>query len=79
MGSAGATALNRVHTRACAPRTGAWPTHPAPPHTSHRCMRARGPAPPRYPLSFAACSGQKEVVAHLKRHGASVNGDRDAQ
>ncbi|KIY99828.1 Transient receptor potential cation channel subfamily V member 6 [Monoraphidium neglectum] len=30
-----------------------------------------------YPLSFAACTGQREVVAHLKRHGASVNGDRD--
>ena len=32
-----------------------------------------------YPLSFAACTGQKEVVAHLKRHGADVNGDRDMQ
>ncbi|KAI8467690.1 MAG: hypothetical protein J3K34DRAFT_429869, partial [Monoraphidium minutum] len=30
-----------------------------------------------YPLSFAACTGQKEVVAHLKRHGAAVNRDRD--
>ncbi|GBF97002.1 hypothetical protein Rsub_09799 [Raphidocelis subcapitata] len=30
-----------------------------------------------FPLSFAACTGQKEVVAHLKRHGAGVNADRD--
>ena len=32
-----------------------------------------------FPLSFAACTGQKEVVAHLKRHGAAVNADRDLQ
>jgi ankyrin repeat protein len=32
-----------------------------------------------YPLSFAACTGQREVVAHLKRHGAAVNADRDQQ
>lgn len=32
-----------------------------------------------YPLSFAACTGQKEIVAHLKRHGAAVNRDRDVQ
>lgn len=32
-----------------------------------------------YPLSFAACTGQKEVVAFLKRHGALVNGDKDQQ
>lgn len=25
-----------------------------------------------YPLSFAACTGQKDVVAYLKRHGARV-------
>eukprot|EP00879_Flechtneria_rotunda_P024448 GHRR01025918.1.p1 GENE.GHRR01025918.1~~GHRR01025918.1.p1 ORF type:complete len:377 (+),score=86.35 GHRR01025918.1:244-1374(+) len=30
-----------------------------------------------YPLSFAACTGQKDVVAYLKRHGAQVNTDRD--
>ena len=29
------------------------------------------------PLSFAACTGQKQVVSYLKRHGAHVNSDRD--
>lgn len=27
-----------------------------------------------YPLSFAACTGQRDVVAFLKRHGAKVGG-----
>eukprot|EP00798_Chlamydomonas_sp_ICE-L_P026129 gene26129-11847_t len=31
-----------------------------------------------YPLSFAACTGQKDIVSYLKRHGARVNGDKDA-
>ncbi|PNH09877.1 Transient receptor potential cation channel subfamily V member 6 [Tetrabaena socialis] len=30
-----------------------------------------------YPLSFAACTGQKDIVSYLKRHGARVNHDRD--
>ena len=30
-----------------------------------------------YPLSFAACTGQKDVVAYLRRHGARVDTDRD--
>ncbi len=30
-----------------------------------------------YPLSFAACTGQKDVVAYLRRHGAQVNSDCD--
>jgi ankyrin repeat protein len=29
------------------------------------------------PLSFAACTGQKDVVSYLKRHGARVNQDGD--
>jgi ankyrin repeat protein len=32
-----------------------------------------------FPLSFAACTGQKDIVSYLKRHGASVNEDRDRQ
>jgi ankyrin repeat protein len=32
-----------------------------------------------YPMSFAACTGQKDVVSYLKRHGARVNHDRDMQ
>lgn len=32
-----------------------------------------------YPLSFAACTGQKDIVSYLKRHGARVNHDRDTQ
>jgi ankyrin repeat protein len=32
-----------------------------------------------YPLSFAACTGQKDIVSYLKRHGARVNADRDMQ
>ncbi|KAF8062894.1 TRPV6 [Scenedesmus sp. PABB004] len=31
-----------------------------------------------FPLSFAAVTGQKDVVAYLKRHGAQVNADVDA-
>ncbi|WIA39861.1 hypothetical protein OEZ86_013308 [Tetradesmus obliquus] len=30
-----------------------------------------------YALSFAACSGQKDIVAYLRRHGAQVNSDCD--
>lgn len=30
-----------------------------------------------YPLSFAACTGQRDIVSYLKRHGAHVNNDRD--
>ncbi|KAF6258835.1 hypothetical protein COO60DRAFT_1074230 [Scenedesmus sp. NREL 46B-D3] len=30
-----------------------------------------------YALSFAACTGQKDVVAYLRRHGAQVNSDCD--
>eukprot|EP00798_Chlamydomonas_sp_ICE-L_P014182 gene14182-20149_t len=30
-----------------------------------------------FPFSFAACTGQKDIVSYLKRHGARVNGDRD--
>lgn len=30
-----------------------------------------------FPLSFAACTGQKDIVSYLKRHGASANDDRD--
>ena len=26
-----------------------------------------------FPLSFAACTGQKDVVGYLRRHGASVS------
>jgi len=48
-------------------------------------ITATAPLPPNrryygeFPLSFAACTGQKEIVAHLKRHGAAVNADRDMQ
>lgn len=30
-----------------------------------------------YPLSFAACTGQKDIVSYLKRHGARINTDKD--
>lgn len=30
-----------------------------------------------YPMSFAACTGQKDIVSYLKRHGALVNEDKD--
>jgi hypothetical protein len=32
-----------------------------------------------FPLSFAACTGQKDIVSYLKRHGAHVNTDRDTR
>jgi ankyrin repeat protein len=32
-----------------------------------------------FPLSIAACTGQRDVVAYLKRHGARVDEDRDVQ
>ncbi|MEW5311092.1 MAG: hypothetical protein WDW38_002835 [Sanguina aurantia] len=32
-----------------------------------------------YPMSFAACTGQKDIVSYLKRHGALVNEDQDAR
>jgi hypothetical protein len=32
-----------------------------------------------YPLSFAACTGQKDIVSYLKRHGAHINKDRDTE
>eukprot|EP00201_Polytomella_parva_P020198 CAMPEP_0175043104 /NCGR_PEP_ID=MMETSP0052_2-20121109/2973_1 /TAXON_ID=51329 ORGANISM="Polytomella parva, Strain SAG 63-3" /NCGR_SAMPLE_ID=MMETSP0052_2 /ASSEMBLY_ACC=CAM_ASM_000194 /LENGTH=456 /DNA_ID=CAMNT_0016306069 /DNA_START=224 /DNA_END=1591 /DNA_ORIENTATION=- len=31
-----------------------------------------------FPLSFAACTGQKDIVSFLKRHGARVNLDKDS-
>lgn len=30
-----------------------------------------------YPLSFAAATGQKDIVSYLKRHNARVNHDCD--
>ena len=32
-----------------------------------------------FPLSFAACTGQKDIVSYLKRHGARINKDRDTE
>lgn len=32
-----------------------------------------------FPLSFAACTGQKDTVSYLKRHGARINSDRDTE
>ncbi|GAX79471.1 hypothetical protein CEUSTIGMA_g6912.t1 [Chlamydomonas eustigma] len=32
-----------------------------------------------FPLSFAACTGQKDIVSYLKRHGAHINTDRDTE
>jgi hypothetical protein len=56
------------------------------PHLSRHCSLPHNRPPPasptltgEYPLSFAACTGQKDIVAHLKRHGAKVNEDTDVQ
>jgi ankyrin repeat protein len=77
-----------ARTRARAPRTGVprtiaqcrdrgvathRPTPKPPPRTPAPAPKQQG----EFPLSFAACTGHKEIAAHLKRHGAAVNKDRD--